>query len=72
MDKFRLEYERKKKGVSIADFCSEIGISESSYHRKCDGKTQFTLEEINRIVDYLELESPMDIFFANRVSEKTQ
>lgn len=71
MDKLRLEYERKKKGVSVSEFCAEIGISTSAYYRKCDGKTQFTLEEINRIVDYLGLESPMEIFFADRVSEKT-
>lgn len=72
MDKFKLEYEMKSRGVTIEKLCSDLEISRSAYYRKVNGKTQFTLDEIQRIVKYLQLDSPMGIFFADKVSEKTQ
>ena len=63
MDKFLLEYEMKKKGYSIDKLCKEIGISRSAFHRKCNGRSDFTQSEIQAIVDVLKLESPVAIFF---------
>lgn len=68
MDKALLEYEMKKKGISIADMCAKLGCSRSAFYRKCNGISEFTHSEIQAIVDYLELESPVGIFFATRVS----
>ena len=64
MDKALLEYEMKKKGVTIEEMCKVIGISRSAFYRKCNGTSEFTQSEIQTIVDYLKLESPMGIFFA--------
>lgn len=63
MDKALLEYEMKKKGVTIEEMCKKIGISRSAFYRKCNGTSEFTQSEIQTIVDYLKLESPMGIFF---------
>lgn len=63
MDKALLEYEMKKKGVSIEEMCSIIGISRSAFYRKCNGISEFTQSEIQAIVDHLKLESPVGIFF---------
>ena len=68
MDKVLLEYEMKKRGVSIADMCDKLGCSRSAFYRKCNGISEFTQSEIQIIVDYLGLESPMGIFFSNKVS----
>ncbi len=68
MDKNKLEYEIKKNGMNIAEFCDKIGISRSAFYRKCIGETEFTLSEINTIIDVLGLDSPVGIFFADRVS----
>lgn len=68
MDKVRLEYEMKKRGISIADMCAKIGCSRSAFYRKCNGISEFTQSEIQTIVDYLELDSPVGIFFTERVS----
>ena len=64
MDKDLLEYERKKKGVSIDDLCKKIGISRSTFYKKCNGRSEFTQSEIQAIVECLGLDSPMAIFFA--------
>ena len=55
----------KEKGKSISDMHKMLGISRSAFYRKCNGKSEFTHSEIQKIVDYLELGSPMDIFFAH-------
>ena len=68
MNKALLEYEMKIRGVSIADMCKILGCSRSAFYRKCNGISEFTLREIQTVVDFLELESPMSIFFSNKVS----
>lgn len=68
MDKALLEYEMKKKGVTISDMCAKLGCSRSAFYRKCNGISEFTQSEIQTIVDYLGLESPVGIFFTVKVS----
>lgn len=63
MNKALLEYTMKINGKSIPDMCSALGISRSAFYRKCNGKSEFTHSEIQKIVDYLNLNSPVDIFF---------
>ena len=64
MNKALLEYKMAEAGKSISDMCEMLGISRSAFYRKCNGKSEFTQSEIQKIVDYLALESPMAIFFA--------
>lgn len=68
LDKALLDYEMARKGKSISDMCRMLDISRSAYYRKCNGKSEFTHSEIQKIVDYLELDSPVDIFFTHKVS----
>ena len=60
-----LEYKMKENGKSIADMCEMLGISRSAFYRKCNGKSEFTQSEIQKIVNYLNLDSPVEIFFAH-------
>ena len=64
MNKALLEYYMAVNNKSISDMCEMLGISRSAFYRKCNGITEFTQSEIKKIVDYLDLKSPMDIFFA--------
>lgn len=68
MDKYKLEYEMKSRGITIEKMCADIHMSRSAFYRKCNGITQFTQREIQSIVDYIGLDSPMGIFFAEKVS----
>jgi len=68
LDKYKLEYEMKKRKVSQERLCKAINISRSAFYRKCNGISEFTQSEIQAIVDYLELDSPMGIFFKEKVS----
>lgn len=68
MDKAKLMYEMSKRNVSIQDMCEKLNMSRSAFYRKCNGTSEFTQSEIQKIVDILELDSPMGIFFAEKVS----
>lgn len=68
MDKLRLEYEMKSRGITVDRLCESVGISRSAYYRKVSGKSEFTQGEIQGIVDLLGLPSPMGVFFAEKVS----
>ena len=68
MDKYKLEYEMKNRKISQEELCKKIHISRSAFYRKCNGLSEFTQSEIQAIIDYLGLESPMGIFFAEKVS----
>lgn len=68
MDKALLQYKMRIKGKNISDMCEMLGISRSAFYRKCNGKSEFTISEIRKIVDFLGLDSPVEIFFAKEVS----
>ena len=68
MNKELLEYELKKRKISIGEMCDKMGLSRSAFYRKCNGITEFTLSEINKIVEIIGIESATPIFFANIVS----
>lgn len=68
MDKALLEYEMKKRGVTNADMRNALGMSRSAFYRKCNGQSEFTQSEIQKIVDLLNLETPVGIFFTRKVS----
>lgn len=68
MDTLRLEYEWKKAGFDLDGFCKAIGMAKTTYYRKVRGETEFTRADIERICQVLNLDSPMEIFFADRVS----
>ena len=65
MNKALLEYKMKENGKTISDMCSVLGISRSAFYRKCNGKSEFTQSEIQKTVEFLNLDSPMEIFFAH-------
>ena len=68
LDKYRLEYEMKRRNVTQEELCKALKISRSAFYRKCNGLSEFTQGEIQGIVDYLQLDSPMGIFFKEKVS----
>ena len=68
MNKALLEYKMRIKGKNNSDMCKMLGISRSAFYRKCNGKSEFTISEIKKIIDYLGLDSPVEIFFAEEVS----
>ena len=65
MDAYLLDYEMKKKGVSKNDLAKRLGIDRATLYRKIKGDTEFKLNEIRNIKEYLQLPNDVidSIFF---------
>lgn len=68
MNKEGLYVRMKEKGVSVGGMCTLLGISRSAFYRKTRGKSEFTLSEIQRMREVLDLSTLDEIFFAAKVS----
>lgn len=53
-----------KKNVTVKDVCDRLGIDASTFYRKIKSNGAFTRDEINELIEYLDIDDPMDIFFA--------
>lgn len=63
-DKLKFKAAVVGKGKTMKDVAIAIGVNESTLYRKVNGVSQFSREEIQTICRYLELDSPIEIFFA--------
>ena len=63
-----LEYEMKCRKVSKAEMCEVLGMSRTAFYRKCNGISEFTQSEIQKIANFLNLEDIVPIFFTESVS----
>lgn len=52
------------KGISMKELASLLNLNESTVYRKINDNGSFTRDEINRMIEFLEIENPMEIFFA--------
>lgn len=68
MNKALLRYTMEMKQVGVDELCAFIGISKSAFYKKINGKSEFTRGEIEKICQRLDLSSPVEIFFAEKVS----
>lgn len=56
------------KGIKTKDLCGAIGISKSAFARKMSGSSDFTRKEIQLIIECLDIDDPMPVFFNEKVS----
>lgn len=51
-----LKDKLSKRGITVKGLCVHLGIDESTYYRKLsDGGNSFTIEQIQKIVDFAKL-----------------
>lgn len=65
----KLKGKMTEMHVSQEKLSKELGITVQSLNAKINGRSQFTLEEVIRITEYLNLDNPVDIFFRPSVSK---
>ena len=68
MNKALLEYQMKIHGVTANELSEMLGIDRSTFSKKCNGKSEFKQQEIQKIINVLKIEDPTPIFFADEVS----
>ena len=64
-----LKAKRVLKGMYQHEVAKEIGISHKTYNFKENGKVEFNVEEILKVIQCLDLtfDEVNDIFFANKL-----
>lgn len=67
-DEKRFRAQMALNGMKMKELASAIGIDESTMYRKISSGGNFTRDEINRIIDVLHIDNPMDIFFAQELA----
>lgn len=68
MNKQALFRKMEEKNISITEMFQALGMSRSAFYRKCNGKSEFTLGEIFRIMQILGIDDANAIFFSEKVS----
>lgn len=56
------------KGVTNKMLAEKLGINESTLYRKINADGDFSREEINIMIDFLDIDHPADIFFATELA----
>jgi DNA-binding phage protein len=52
------------RNVKTEDVAKELGINPATFYRKLNKDGEFTRSEIQKLIEFLNIEKPMDIFFA--------
>jgi len=66
MNKQRLLEKMQENRISITEMYSRLGISRSAFYRKCNGLSEFTLDEIKKIMAILGENDPREIFLSRK------
>lgn len=53
-----------RKGIKKAELAEYLGMTYTNLYRKIKEDGKFTREELAKIIDYLGIEDPASIFFA--------
>ena len=56
------------KGLTVKDLATQLGVNESTLHRKIRQDGNFSRDEINKLISILDIENPADIFFADELA----
>lgn len=56
-------------GVTMGDVAKELNIDESTLYRKIKMNGAFTREEMAKLIKFLHMEKPIEIFFDEKLAE---
>jgi DNA-binding XRE family transcriptional regulator len=70
MDVKELRYQIARSGLTREDLGKLLGVTKTTIHRRLTGKTEWTLTELQKLKEVLELsdETLRQIFFSEKVS----
>lgn len=72
MDVNKLKGKMREKKYTQATLAKKLDITTQSLSAKLNNRSQFTLSEVVKMIDVLEIENPAKIFFAPNISNKQQ
>ena len=67
-DERRLRAQLALKGMTVKELAEKLDMNESTFYRKVKDDGAFSRKEINAMIDILEIDNPMLIFFTNELA----
>lgn len=70
VNKRELKAEIYRKGFTITELSSKMGISKTALYNKINDKIKFSIDDVKKIIEFLNLneEQVYKIFFAKKVT----
>lgn len=68
----KLKGKMAEQGISQTKLAESLGITVQSLNAKLNGRKQFTLREVVKITEVLDISEPVDIFFNPSVPKMQQ
>ncbi|WP_010293560.1 DUF739 family protein [Clostridium senegalense] len=72
MDVNKLKGRMVEKSYTQKNMAKELGITQQALNAKLNKRSQFTLDEVVKIVNILEIDNPIEIFFAGCIPKMQQ
>lgn len=67
-DERRFNAQLVLKGITKLEVANALGIKESTLYRKIKRNGDFTRAEIEKLIELLDFENPMKVFFATELA----
>lgn len=67
-DERKLRAQLVLKGMTVKELAERLDMNESTFHRKVKSDGAFSRKEINDMIEILEIDNPMEIFFAEQLA----
>lgn len=67
MNSNKLKGKMIEKSYTQKNLAKELGITPQSLNAKINKRSQFTLDEVVKIISILDIDNPMEIFFTKIV-----
>lgn len=69
-NKYEFNAALARKGMKKVELARHLGIEYSTLYRKIEENGKFTREEMAKIIDVLNIDDPMKIFFAEELVQE--
>jgi len=69
-NKYEFNAALARKGMKKVELARHLGIEYSTLYRKIEENGKFTREEMAKIIDVLNIDDPMKIFFAEELAQE--
>lgn len=67
-NKLEFNAQLARRGVKKAELAKFLNMSYTNLYRKIEGDGNFTREEMAKIIEFLHIDDPVSIFFAEELT----
>jgi len=66
MNSNKLKGIMRERGITQKNMANELGITVQAFNAKLNGRSRFVVDEAMQMVQYLNIENPVEIFLSGK------